>query len=231
VKEASAVTSELAPGRRAYGNLKDEAAGFIRDAIVSGRMRPRAKIDQDEIAEALGFSRAPVREALIELAQKGFVLALPRRGAFVAEVSEEDVEDHYAVVGLVFALAARRAVTKLTSADVDELQRLHTAIASAGEAGTRKALDRQFFHLIVNAGRSRRLDSVLEFLGGAIQGSFYLESPGWAAHETAFRQQLLTAIEAGDVPAAAQLSEEHMRSCAAVTIEYLQATGYWSGTA
>ncbi|TCJ31438.1 GntR family transcriptional regulator, partial [Parafrankia sp. BMG5.11] len=79
----------LASGRRRYGNLKDEAASFIREAIVSRALPPRSKIDQDEVADALGISRAPVREALIELAQKGFVDAVPRRGAFVAEVTVE----------------------------------------------------------------------------------------------------------------------------------------------
>ncbi|WP_041254651.1 GntR family transcriptional regulator [Frankia sp. EAN1pec] len=59
--------------------LKDEAADFIREAIVSGGLPPRSKIDQDEVADALRISRAPVREALIKLAQKGFVDGVRRR--------------------------------------------------------------------------------------------------------------------------------------------------------
>jgi DNA-binding GntR family transcriptional regulator len=222
------VIRQLALGRRAYGNLKDEAAGFIRDAIVSGHLPPGSKIDQDEIADALGYSRAPVREALIELAQKGFVVAVPRRGAFVAEVTVEDIEDHYAVVAFVFGLTTRRAVKKLTAADVEELQRLHRQVAATDDATGRKAGDRQFFNLIVRAGRSRRLDSILELLGGAIQGSFYFASPQWVANEAKFREQFLGAIQAGDVRAAVRTSEEHMRTCGTVTIEYLQAIGYWT---
>jgi DNA-binding GntR family transcriptional regulator len=232
VREADTVSEpspvrRLAAGRPAYGNLKDEAASFIRDAIVGGDLPPRSKIDQDEIAGALGFSRAPVREALIELTQKGFVLALPRRGAFVAEVSAEDIEDHYAVVALVFGMTTRRAIKKLTAADVGELRDLDHRIATASDAGTRRELDRRFFHVIVTAGRSRRLDSLLAFLGGAIQGSFYFAAPDWGPHEAAFRQHLISALEAGDTRAAVRTSEEHMRGCAALTIAHLRAQGYW----
>lgn len=70
-------TDEYLPRRRSYGSLKDEAAAYHRDAIVMGQLAPGSRVDQDEIAETLGMSRAPVREALIELAQKGFIDAPP----------------------------------------------------------------------------------------------------------------------------------------------------------
>ena len=160
----------VAPLRPAYGNLKDEAARFIRAAIVSGRLAPDSKVDQDDVAESLGISRAPVREALIELAQKGFVVAVPRRGAFVAELTAEDIEDHYEIVASVFGLTTRRAVEKLLPAEVDELRRLHREIGSIEDTARRMELDRRFFNVIASAGRSPRLDAVLEFLGGVFQG-------------------------------------------------------------
>jgi DNA-binding GntR family transcriptional regulator len=218
----------LAAGRRAYGNLKDEAVDVIRRAVVSGHLPPGAKIDQDEIAEALGISRAPVREALVELAQKGFVLAVPRRGAFVAEVTAEDIRDHYAVVAQVSGMTTRRAVEKLTPADVDDLRRLHREIGASADPQRRKQLDRRFFNVVASAGRSPRLDSILVFLGGALQGSFYLESPGWVGNDEKYRGLLLDAIGAGDVPAAVRVTEEHLRSCAELTVEHLRARGYWT---
>ncbi len=165
----------LPSGRRAYENLKDEAADLIREAIVSGRLPARSKIDQDDIAGTLGISRAPVREALIELAAKGFVDTPPRRGAFVAELTAEDIEDYYEVVASLFAMTARRAVAKLTTANVDELRRLHGEIAAADDELRRRELDRRFFNVIAATGRSPRLDSLLQFIGGMFQGSFYFE--------------------------------------------------------
>ncbi|OHV39159.1 MULTISPECIES: GntR family transcriptional regulator [Pseudofrankia] len=220
----------FASGRRAYGNLKDEAADFIRDAIVSGALPPRSKVDQDEIADTLGISRAPVREALIELAQKGFVDAVPRRGAFVADVTVEDIEDHYEVVALVSGMTAKRAVKRLTPVELAELRRLHQQIATTDDVTQVQALNRRFFHVIANAGRSPRLDTILRFLGGALQGSFYFDAPGWVGNEATYREQMLGAIEAGDVVATARISEEHVRSCAAVTTSHLRTRGYWPDT-
>ncbi|WP_018503484.1 GntR family transcriptional regulator, partial [Parafrankia discariae] len=218
----------LASGRRRYGNLKDEAADFIREAIVSRALPPRSKIDQDEVADALGISRAPVREALIELAQKGFVDAVPRRGAFVAEVTVEDIEDHYEVVALVSGMTTRRAVRTLTPTQIEELARLHREITTTGEETRRRSLDRRFFQIIATAGKSPRLDAILDFLGGVLQGSFYYDAPAWENNETKYRERLLTEIRAGDVTAAARTSEEHVRSCAAVTVEHLRTRGYWT---
>ncbi|MEX5633143.1 GntR family transcriptional regulator [Parafrankia sp. FMc2] len=218
---------QLAAGRRRYGNLKDEAAAFIREAVVSGSLPPRSKVDQDEIAEVLGISRAPVREALIELAQKGFVDAVPRRGAFVAEVTVEDIEDHYEVVALVSGMTTRRAVRKLTPQELEELARLHREIAGTEEASRRRTLDRRFFQIVATAGKSPRLDAILAFLGGVLQGSFYFDSPASADNEAKYREQLLDAIRAGDVAEATRTSEEHVRSCAAVTIDHLRSRGYW----
>jgi DNA-binding GntR family transcriptional regulator len=220
----------MAPGRT-YENLKDAAADFIREAIISGELPARSKVDQDEIADALGISRVPVREALIELAQKDFVVAIPRRGAFVAEVRVEDVEDHYEVLALVFGVATRRAVKKLTAADVEELRRLHEEIARTAEANRRRDLDRQFLNVVARAGSSRRLDSILRFLGGALPGSFYFDAPGWVATEAKYRTMLLDAIEARDVRAAARVSEEHLRACADVVVEHLRSRGYWAADA
>jgi DNA-binding FadR family transcriptional regulator len=71
----------VAPLRTATVNhpsLKDAAAAYIREQILTGKLTPGTKIDQDEISEALGMSRLPVREALIELAQESLIDAVPR---------------------------------------------------------------------------------------------------------------------------------------------------------
>jgi DNA-binding GntR family transcriptional regulator len=218
----------LASRRRSYENLKDAAADLIRDAIVTGHLAPHSKVDQDEIAEALGISRVPVREALIELAQKDFVVAIPRRGAFVRQVSIRDIEDHYEVVALVFALTTKRAVKLLSAADLDELRRLHAAIATTKDATRREELDTQFLTVIARAGSSHRLDAILRFLGGALAGRFYYQWSGWAAKEESYRTTLLAALDARDGRAASRLTEAHIRSCAEPTIALMNTRGYWA---
>jgi DNA-binding GntR family transcriptional regulator len=217
-----------APGRRAYENLEDEAAGYIRRGIVSGEFPARSKVDQDEVAEALGISRAPVREALIELAQKGFVDAVPRRGAFVAELTAADIEDYYEVVAAVFGLTTRRAVSRLSAADVAELRRLQGEAAAATDTSRRQDLGRQFFNVIAATGRSPRLDSLLQLIGGMFQGSFYLETPGWQTHEADYQQRLLGAVESGDERQASRISEEYLLDCGRMTVDHLRSRGYWA---
>jgi DNA-binding GntR family transcriptional regulator len=213
---------------RAYENLKELAADYIRRAIVSRDFAPGSKIDQDEIAETLRISRVPVREALIELAQKEFVVAIPRRGAFVAEVAVDDIEDHYEVLALVFGVATRRAVKQLTAADLAELRRLHTEIARSKDPARDVDLDRRFLGIIARAGSSDRLQSILTYLGGALPGSFYFGAAGSAANETRYRKALLAAIEGRDVRSAVRVSEEHLRACATIVVKHLRATGYWA---
>lgn len=209
--------------RPTHPSLKDAAAEFIRQGIVSGTFGPGAKVDQDEIAGILGISRLPVREALIELAQKGFVAAIPRRGAFVVELSVEDVEDHFEVVGMVFALAARRAAEEMDASQLEQLRSLHRECEAAPDPDT----NREFVRTINRAGSSRMLRSILQFLGGALPGSYYPASPAWAATEAKYRKRILAALEARDADAAAATAIEHLRECGRLTIEVLRERGYW----
>jgi DNA-binding GntR family transcriptional regulator len=213
---------------RNHPNLKDVAADFIREGIVSGRFGPGGKVDQDEIAGILGISRLPVREALIELAQKGFVTAIPRRGAFVVDLGVDDIDDHYEVLAMAFALAARRAAKQLRAVQLLDLESIHDEIAATDDLTVRQALNRDFYQMINHAGSSPRLLSILGFLSGALPGSYYLSAPAWSETEAMYRERMLAALQAHDPDAASRAAEEHLRACAKVTVEELRAQGYWS---
>ena len=212
----------------AHPNLKDVAERHISEGIVSGRMRPGEKVDQDEIAAVLGISRLPVREALIGLAQKGFVTAVPRRGAFVATLGADDVEDHYEVLAMAFALAARRAATRLSPERLARLAALEASIDDAGDRQRVDALNGEFYSIISNGGSSARLQSILVFLGGALPAWHYLASPACLEIEARYRSKMLEALEARDPDAAAAVTVEHLRDCASAAVEALIARGYWA---
>jgi DNA-binding GntR family transcriptional regulator len=217
----------LAAGRPGYGSLKDWAVELVRQAIVARDLVPGTRIDQDEVAAALGISRAPVREAVLELAQKGYVRAVPRRGAFVASVTAQDVEDHYAVLALVSGMTAGRAAERLAEPESAELRLLHAEIPAVSDPVRAEALNRRFQSVVAGAGRSARMDSMLLFLGGALPGAFYFASPHAGAHEEQYRGRLLAALEARDAAAAVRASEDHMHGCAELTLAHLRETGYW----
>src|SRR6185503_14452762 len=103
----------------------------IRAAILDGILLPGVRIDQNQLAKDLNTSLVPVREALKKLEGEGFVQIIPRRGAFVAESSAEDMEDLYFARGMLEGQAAYHAAKNLTDADLDKLDQLFRTMGAA----------------------------------------------------------------------------------------------------
>lgn len=216
-------------GRRSQ-SIKEMAFEHIREGIVSGRLGPGVKVDQDQIGDALGSSRLPVREALIELTAKGFVKSIPRRGSFVATLTVQDIEDHFEVIGLLFALTTRRAAEHITDEQIRNLEKLHTAATTTQDASTRLALINEFYRAINLVETSDGLLRTLRFLALALPNDFYFSTSRWPAIETVYRERVLTALASHDAEAAARAAVEHFRTCAKVTIDDLRSRGYWSAS-
>ena len=85
---------------------------YIRRLIFDGVLREGDRVPQDAIAEQLGLSRVPVREALLSLEREGWVTIKPHRGAFIGALDESVVRDHYELYGHVYSFAARRAAQR-----------------------------------------------------------------------------------------------------------------------
>jgi DNA-binding GntR family transcriptional regulator len=214
--------------RSNHQSLKEMASDYIRDRVVSGRLGPGAKVDQDEIADALGISRLPVREALIELTAKGFVESIPRRGAYVVKLTPQDIADHFEVIGLLFGLTARRAAEHIGDEQLRELERLHNKTTTTQDPSRRLQLSYEFYRIINRVATSDRLLLTLRFLAFALPNDFYFNTPRCPATETVYRERVLSALESHDPVAAAKATEEHLRTCAKVTIDELRARGYWA---
>jgi len=103
----------------------------VRQAILDGALSPGSRIDQNQLAADLNVSLVPIREALKTLEGEGFVQIIPRRGAFVTEVSLEDMEDLYFARQILEGQAAYHAVDHLTDADLERLDSLHEAMDAA----------------------------------------------------------------------------------------------------
>jgi DNA-binding GntR family transcriptional regulator len=223
----AAVTSRTLTRRRRMA-LKDEAAAFLRDAILSGELRAGSKVDQDETAERLGTSRLPVREAIITLAVEGLIDHVPHRGAFVANISETDVLDHYVCFGLLSAYAARRAVGNLTDDDLAELDALASRI-DGGIVPAEQERDNLHFHELINrAGGSRRLIANLKMMGNSLPTRFFEFQQQWPESSQIPHSGILVALHARDPDAAAAAIAEHFQAAGEQTVKGLRAAGYWS---
>lgn len=216
-----------APLRRRR-NLAEDVADHLRDAILTGRLRPGQRIDQDALAAELGVSRLPVREALIALDQEGLIHTLPRRGSYVQRLQPDDIADHYEIFGHVSGLAAARAAGRLGADGLAGLREVHERMATATDPQEQERLNFEFHRLVNAAGASRRLTSVLRLLSRSLPMHYYAFVPGW--HVAAQRQhaEILAALEQGDPQAAQQAMERHLADSAQHAVDVLTALDFFT---
>ena len=125
-----AETTAVRAGTVNHPSLKDTAAAYLREQILTGKLTPGHQGRPGRDQRGAGMSRLPVREALIELAQESLIDAVPRRGAFVARLERADIVDHYRIFGLIAGLAASRAATSLTDEQLVRAARTSTSRSS-----------------------------------------------------------------------------------------------------
>jgi DNA-binding GntR family transcriptional regulator len=217
----------LRPRAISHPSLKDAAAAYLREQILTGKLKPGTKVDQDEISEALGMSRLPVREALIELAQESLIDAVPRRGAFVARLERADIIDHYRIFGLIAGLAGSRAASSLTDEQLAELRRTHEAFVAATDPEDMAHWNHEFHKVINRAGGSRRLASVLGLLSRSLPVRYFEFVPQWAEISASHHARILEALEAHDAHEAQRLLEHHVAESGDLAVDILQEMGYW----
>lgn len=116
-------------------SLHDEVAAQLRDLIFAGDLLPGSFVDEVAMAERLEISRTPLREALKVLAAEGLVRHEPRRGCFVSEVTEQDLDEIFPVIALLEGRCAFEAARNATAADLEALEALHVRLNKHAKAG------------------------------------------------------------------------------------------------
>ena len=141
--------------------LAVDIAARLRAAILGGHFGPGEQLREEPIARSMGVSRGPVREALVQLEREGLVVIRRNRGAFVAQLSREDLEEVHTLRVVLERLAVRRAVRFADPAALAEMQAVVDAMAAAAERGITEQqaaeLDVRFHDLIYRAANHRRL--------------------------------------------------------------------------
>lgn len=109
--------TEEPPGVAAPTTLKSHVFNMLRDAIVSGRYQPGARLNESQLAREFNISRIPIREALMQLQEHGLVMNHERRGMFVTELTEEDVQRINSLRVVLEAEALRLCQKRMTRQD------------------------------------------------------------------------------------------------------------------
>jgi DNA-binding GntR family transcriptional regulator len=204
----------------------EQVASELRDMILAGRLAFGERIDQDALAGAHGMSRLPVREALIALEQEGLVVNTTRRGAYVAQLSPEDVIDQYEVYGLVAGLAAARAAERLTDDQIVELRKAHEQFVKA-KGGAAQQRSNEAFHRIINRAAGSRLRSTLGLLARSLPSHHYMFDSAWAKLAAKHHAKVLVAIERRDVVGARAAMTEHLVASGHQAVVALTSKGFW----
>ena len=147
-----------------YKPLREVVFENIRKAIIEGVLKPGERLMEIQLSEQLGVSRTPVREAIRMLELEGLVVMLPRKGAYVANISKKDLMDILEVrVGLE-GLAAYCATDRMTKDHIKKLETISQELEEAvykNDVGTMLAKDEEFHTLIFEATGNKRLISMM----------------------------------------------------------------------
>ena len=188
--------------------------GELRRGIVNGALRPGEQIRQDALAERLGTSRVPLREALKILEGEGQVTYHPHRGYFVAELSTADLVEVYRIRELLEDEAVAKSVPLLSEEDHGELVSAMHAIESAATRedipGMTQA-NRDFHFLLIERAGMPRLARLIRHLWDATdayRSVYFAEAPNREQVEHEHRA-IVAAVVARDVPRTIALLHEH----------------------
>lgn len=192
-----------------YLGKVDVVTEILREMITTGELAPGTELRQRELAKQFNVSPTPVREALRTLESEGLVGSELHRGARVAELNIEQQQENFLILAELEALATRLAIPKLTDEDLVEICACETAFAEVQESDpVAKDLNRQFHFRIYECARSPLLLSLMRVLWS----SFGYGPQLWRPHDSSVMEhrQLVAALAARDVEAAAGLTRQHV---------------------
>lgn len=196
-------------------NASELASGLIRDAILSGRLAPGERLKEQELAEDLGISRTPVREALLLLQAEGLIESVPNRGAIVRSYTARELRDMYELRALLESYAARRAATRVTKEELAELTQSCKRFRGMRLAHDIKGMTTEnlFFHFTI--AKAAEIPKLVDLVQSAIQVPLVASSFSWYSKRESrrsedFHKRIVTALRAGDPERAEVLMKEHI---------------------
>ena len=158
---------ELKVNMNEYLPLRDVVFNTLRQAILKGELEPGERLMEIQLAERLGVSRTPIREAIRKLELEGLVLMIPRKGAEVARISEKSLRDVLEVRRSLEELAIELACQRMSDDDIAELEKAQQAFCDAthhGDAMSMAESDERYHDIIYNGTGNTRLVQMLNNL-------------------------------------------------------------------
>ncbi|MGA1862924.1 GntR family transcriptional regulator [Deferribacter thermophilus] len=154
--------------------LREKIADKIRADIIKGVYKDGERLVEPKLAESLGISRTPIREALRQLENEGFIEIIPRKGAVVKKMTLEDVDNLYLIKANLEGLAARQAIKHITDEDIKEMEKLNERfllLAKKNEGVVEEYLkyNVDFHNIFIRLSKNDKLIEILEGLSKNFQ--------------------------------------------------------------
>ncbi len=205
-----------------YKPLREIVFESMRDAIINGVLKPGERLMEIQLAEEMGVSRTPVREAIRKLELEAFVVMIPRKGAYVAGVSHKDVADVFEIRAALEGLAAGLAAERITEDEIEQMERV-LLFEDGEETDLDKivARDTDFHALVYKASRNERLVQILANLREQIQRfrATSLAVPGRVLDAIKEHRSIVEALVQHNSEAAQELMTAHIVTAENVMFE------------
>lgn len=210
-----------------YRPLRDVVVDNIRQAIVSGQFPAGMRLMELQLAEEMGVSRTPVREAIRKMELEGLVVMIPHRGAYVADISIQDINEVYQIRTALDVLAVGLAAERISDEEVKEMQVLLDADIPLIDARNYPKIienDTAFHDVIYRASRNRRCMNIISNLREqitAIRGRS-MPYPGRLVDMIKEHQNIIDALAERNVEKAQRAVRIHMENAERTLLKVIE---------
>jgi len=208
-------------------SLHHELVGRLQTLIINSELKPGTKVPEKQLCDQFGVSRTPLREALKVLASDGLVRLEPNRGAWVTQVTIDEVEEVFPVLGALEALSGELACKHITDAEIEEVSTLHAQMLQSYDIRDLDAyftINQKIHRAILLAARNKTLTASCQALSLRMQRARYLANMTEGRWRDAVQEheQILAHLTARDGKALAAILLRHMEAKRMSVVKWLQ---------
>lgn len=205
--------------------LRERVVEILRDAILTGELKPGEALVETDLATQLGISRAPLREALQQLSAEGLIETIAYHGSRVKELTRKDVEELYSLRTVYETFAARRIIQQGSGEAVKQLHAIYEQMLAASTAGDIRLLsliDRNFHDAIIELSDHSLLRSSWSHVSLRVRQVMALSNRRMTSMNIIAQNHLriVEAIGSGDLNLTVRLLEEHIASAGDLIAEH-----------
>lgn len=200
-----------------YKPLRDIVFETLREAIINQTLKPGERLMEIQLAEEMGVSRTPVREAIRKLELEGLVVMVPRKGAYVAGISMKDIHEVYELRSALEALAASLAAVRISDEELEEMERQMVKEAKETQENNLQgivSIDTTFHDLLYQAAHNQRLVQFINILQEQLHRfrAATLSRPGRSKYALEEHKKIVEALANRDAELASKLAIEHIEN-------------------